>query len=290
MTSSRDCSQSFLFQNHPIKGLYVNLTDTLKNILACHNTTGNAAALLGENLLAACCLLQPMKINGTLTVQFQSHGTINMLVAKATTEGELRGIIGCDGELEAPLLGAGHLVVTVQGNDSPHASQSLIAVAESQNIAQSLTRFFAQSEQLPSLFIFTADEEQAVGMMLQRMPDPTDDEAAKEAHAEAWNEVTHLFYTLKAEEMQSLPASEILRRLFHEHDLRVFDPKPLCFKCPCSQEKMSQAILTLGEEEALAIIDEQKRLEVTCEYCKAHYGFTRQDVKLLFEGKDAPHH
>lgn len=108
--------------------------------------------------------------------------------------------------------------------------------------------------------------------------------------ADAYNRISHLASTLKEEELLTLDADTILRRLFWEEDVRRFPamqgangPK---FACSCSRERVGDMLKGLGKEEVDSIIAEQGQVEIGCDFCGLHYQFDPIDVAELFTESD----
>ena len=91
----------------------------------------------------------------------------------------------------------------------------------------------------------------------------------------------------KDEELLSLDVQELLHRLYHEEDLRLYDAKSISFKCSCSQEKIENAVYSLGEEEANQLLKEQDKITIDCEFCNTKYNVDDVDVKRIFADKGA---
>lgn len=83
--------------------------------------------------------------------------------------------------------------------------------------------------------------------------------------------------------MLQLPNAEILHRLFHQEELRVFPTRELVFKCSCSRERTARALAALGREEIESIVAERGGVEISCEFCGTEYNFGPGEVSLLFE-------
>ena len=81
-----------------------------------------------------------------------------------------------------------------------------------------------------------------------------------------------------------LEPREILHRLFHEFDLRVFDARPAMFKCTCSRERVAGMLRSLGREEVDSVLVEQGAVTVNCEFCNQAYAFDPIDSAQLFTG------
>ncbi len=104
----------------------------------------------------------------------------------------------------------------------------------------------------------------------------------RESDRDAWDRAVHLGGTLTAQELLGLPGGVIIRRLYPEEDVRVFDPVPVVFRCSCSRERVAAMLRMLGHEEVRAALDEQGKIDVQCEFCNQHYGFDEIDVAQLF--------
>ena len=87
--------------------------------------------------------------------------------------------------------------------------------------------------------------------------------------------------TMTEKEIFSLDCHELLHRLFHEENVRLFHSQPLAFECSCSRERIEKTLRSMGEEELYSILDEQGKIEVTCEFCSEMQLFNRQDVDTL---------
>jgi molecular chaperone Hsp33 len=113
-------------------------------------------------------------------------------------------------------------------------------------------------------------------MLLQRLPD------AEQADEDAWVRAVHLGSTITREELLALPVREIVHRLYHEEDIRLFSRMPVSFRCSCSRERVEAVLRMLGRDEIHSILDEQGSVSVDCEFCGCHYEFDRIDAEQLF--------
>jgi molecular chaperone Hsp33 len=118
-------------------------------------------------------------------------------------------------------------------------------------------------------------------MLLQVLP-------SEQSEDTEFEHLTQLTATIKAEELFSLPATEVLHRLYHQEQVRLFDPVSVSFKCTCSRERSAAAIRTLAKEEIDAIIQEKGLVEMGCEYCNSHYRFDAIDIEAIFANAQAP--
>ena len=235
--------------------------------------------LLGELLVATSLLTATLKFEGSITVQLQGNGPVSLAVINGDHQQQLRGVARWQGELPAnpdlkALVGDGHLVITISP-DEGERYQGIVSL-ESDSLASSLESYFAQSEQLATRIWIrtggTTAEPLAAGMLLQELP------ASNEQHAEEFDHLSKLTDTIKDEELFTLPAEEILYRLYHEEEVRLFAPQAIQFRCTCSRERCAGALKTLPDEEIDSIMAEEGEIDMHCDYCNSHYVFNAMDI------------
>jgi molecular chaperone Hsp33 len=136
----------------------------------------------------------------------------------------------------------------------------------------------ARSEQIATLFALAAGDERAAGLLLQRLPE-AGGKAAPDADPDLWNRVSHLAVTLTRAELLELPGRDILRRLFHDEDLRLFETMPVRFACRCSRERVAGLIRMVGADEVRKALADREAIDVTCEFCGQHYAVSRDEAE-----------
>jgi molecular chaperone Hsp33 len=136
----------------------------------------------------------------------------------------------------------------------------------------------ARSEQIGTLFALAANDERAAGLLIQRLPEaggrPTPD-----ADPDLWNRVGHLAATLTRAELLDLPGRDILRRLFHDEDLRLFETMGVRFACRCSRERVAGLIRMVGADEVREALAGRGAIDVTCEFCGQSYAVSREEAE-----------
>ncbi|HKJ88617.1 MAG TPA: Hsp33 family molecular chaperone HslO, partial [Gammaproteobacteria bacterium] len=147
---------------------------------------------------------------------------------------------------------------------------------EGGSVASALEEYFARSEQLPTRIWLASDGAQAGGLLLQRMPD------REEQDPDAWDRTVHLASTLTDRELLDLPPNDLLYRLFHEEEVRVFDPEYVNFRCSCSREKVAGVLRGLGRQEVEETLEQEGEVRVNCEFCGKAYVFDAVDAEQLF--------
>lgn len=278
-----DSLQRFIFEHAPIRGEIVHLDATWQAVLERRQYPPRVREVLGELMAAAALLTSTLKFDGRLIMQIQGQGPVSLLVVECTSERKMRAIAQWKGEVpDAPLaelVGDGRLAVTIDPLKGRERYQAIVAL-EGLTVAEAFENYFARSEQLATRLWLAADPRQAAGMLLQRLPEaePSDDDA--------WMRAVHLGSTITREELLALPVREIVHRLYHEEDIRLFSRMPVSFRCSCSRARVETVLRMLGHDEIHSILDEQGSVSVDCEFCGNRYEFDRIDAEQLFT---APH-
>lgn len=280
-----DFIQRFHFSESPVRGELVQLSATVAEVMARHDYPERVQALLGEAVAAAVLLASTLKFEGSLILQARGDGPLETLMVECSDQLEVRGIaqVG-EGWSEqtatlslAELFGHGQLAITID----PVKGQRYQGVVplDAPTLAGCLEHYFEQSEQLPTRLWLTADEDGAAGMLLQVLPGHDDAE-----DADIWPRLQQLTDTVKPDEMLSLPATELLYRLYHEELVELHEANEVCFRCTCSRERTEQVLLSLGEAELRDILAEQGEIDISCQFCNQEYIFDGIDVEQMLRG------
>lgn len=281
---SKDNLHRYLFENADVRGELVQLEESYQEVLSAHAYPEQIQQLLGELMAATSLLTATLKFNGDISVQLQGDGPVSLAVINGNNLQQLRGVARWNGELSQDsdlqaLFGKGHMVITLTPTDGERY-QGVVALDKS-TLSACLEEYFAQSEQLPTSIKLFANGKQAAGMLLQVLP-------SEGEQNEEFEHLQQLTATVKAEELYELEAEEVLHRLYHQEEVRLFDPIDVSFSCTCSRERSAQAIRTVAKAEVDAIIAEQGKVEMGCEYCNTNYSFDSIDIEAIFSNAQAP--
>lgn len=276
--TQHDQLHRYLFENYAVRGELVTVSETLEQILANHNYPQPVKNVLAELLVATSLLTATLKFEGDITVQLQGDGPMTLAVINGNNHQQLRGVARVQGDIPADadlktLVGNGYLVITISPAEGERY-QGVVGL-EGDTLAACLEDYFQRSEQLPTRLIIRTGESDgkpaAGGMLLQVMP-------AQNAQAEDFEHLATLTDTIKAEELFTLPANEVLWRLYHEEEVTLYDPQDVEFKCTCSRERCAGALKTLPDEEINSILEEEGEIDMHCDYCGSHYVFNAMDI------------
>lgn len=283
----------FHLENLNVRGEWVSLSTSWQEIQQTTDYPLPVKLVLGEALVAISLLAESLKFDGSLVLQIQGTSPVTMLVVQASSDGAIRGIARWQGDIADDssfnaLFGAGTMVISVENNPKPGAQkgeryQSMVSL-EGASLAACFSDYFSQSEQLNTEMWLAVDERNARGLLLQSLPAKD----AKEGitNRDGWAHAKILADTLSnekgKEELLTLDSETLLQRLYHEDDLRIYDDSPIRFECSCSQQKIENTILSLGEKEANEIVAEQGSISIDCEFCNTHYELDNVDVTRIF--------
>ena len=315
----------FLFEGLPVRGMLVRLTDGWQEVLRRRESAGPFEAplrrLLGEMSAAGVLLQSNIKFNGAVVLQVFGEGPVKLAVTEVQPDLAFRTTAKLVGELPAtdngrlPLEvmvnvnGRGRCAITLDPKDrlpGQNPYQGVVRLNDERKrplhgLSEVLERYMRQSEQLDAKLVLAANDEVAAGLLIQRLPVEGVANLAQGARSaedleldDAFTRIAHLASTLKQEELLTLDADTILRRLFLEEDVRRFEPQQGStgprFACTCSRERVAGMLRSLGQEEVESIIAEQGQVEIGCDFCGEHYHFDPIDAGELFaEAADTPH-
>lgn len=306
----------FLFEGLPVRGMLVRLTDDWQEMLGRRNEQHpwpkEVQSLVGQLCAAGVLMQSNIKFDGALVMQISGDGPVQLAVAEVQPNLRFRGTATLVGDVPAGaqlealvnVQGHGRCAITLDPRDRKPGQQPYQGVVglngdqgePLQQLSEVLQHYMLQSEQLDTRLVLAADGRMAAGLLIQRLPIEGEGNLERQlredqiGHSEGFNRIAHLAATLTAEELLTLDAETVLRRLFWEEDVRVFEPQAPRFECRCSRERVSSMLLGLGEAESVSLIEERGEVEVGCEFCGRQYRFDAVDVGTLFTtpGRQAP--
>jgi molecular chaperone Hsp33 len=278
--SGSDALRRFMFEDFPVRGEIVRMDDSWRAALDRQHYPPAVRAVLGEAMAAVVLLASTLKFDGSLTLQIQGEGDLHLLVAQCGSNLAVRGLAKWKGENPrgslAELTGGGRLAITIERSKDGERYQGIVQ-AGSDSLAGCLETYFAQSEQLPTRIWLAADGHSAAGMLLQQLPG----NAASGDDGDGWQRAGILADTVSADELLRLDAVDLLRRLFHEEDLRLADRREVTFRCSCTRQRVESALRLMGRAELSELLSAEGRIEVRCEFCNQGYALDTVDVEQL---------
>lgn len=299
-----DLVQPFHIEGQRVMGRLVRLGPLVDEVLHRHEYPEDVATLLAEMLALAAGLSTLIKYDGIFSLQAKGDGPVGLLVADATSGGDLRGYASYDaGRLAgraangaAPLapvprlLGQGYLAFTVDQGANTERYQGIVAL-DGATLVDCVHHYFRQSEQLPTgikLAVGAAAGEEdgwrAGVILLQRLPGEGGAQPAGEDAEEGWRRAMVLMASATSDELldPALAPNDLLYRLFHEDGVRVTAPHSMRARCRCSRDRVETVLRALPRHE----VEELKvdgEVVVTCEFCSRRYTLDEADLARLFD-------
>lgn len=267
----------FVFDSLPVRGALISLSRSWRRMLRDHDYEELIRDTLGHAAAATGLIAQSLKFDGAITLQIQGSGGLRMLVMQCTSELELRGMASADEDAAAKTFGDliqdAHCAITVDTGERPY--QGIVEI-ERTSLADSLENYFARSVQVPSHVALVSDESLSGGILLQQMP------GQQGLDDDDWNRLGYLAATLRTRDLGAANGVGLIGKLFAEDDVRVFEPKPVVFRCRCSRGRAEEVLRMLGESETREVLAERGQVDVTCEYCGRRREFDPIDISGLF--------
>lgn len=267
----------YLFTDAHARGELVQLSSSFKSIVQNHNYPAGVEKLLGELLSATCLLTATLKFEGDITVQLQGDGPVGYMSVSGNNNQQMRGIAKMAEETSAEtlqtLIGKGTMIITIRPNVG-EAYQGVVAL-DKETLADCLAHYFEASEQIPTkIWLFSDTEQQlTAGALVQLLPDGDGSMENKEKQLSDFEHLCQLTNTIKSEEVFSLEAEALLYRLYHQEQVNIFEPQAVTYVCGCSADKCLSAISQIEPSEIKAILAEQGKISMTCDYCITTYDF-----------------
>lgn len=277
----------------PVKAMAISATGIVERARSIHDTWPVATAALGRLLMAASMMGDMLKEEkGSVTLRVRGGGPLGSITAVSDSEGNVRGYVqnpavdvprkahakldvgaavGCDGDLT---------VIKDMGMKEPYVGSVQLVGGE---IAEDIAAYYAESEQIPSacaLGVLIAPDQTvqaAGGYLIQLLPGA--DDSVISAIERGIAKVGAVSAKLDA----GLSPLELLKEVLCEFELEVLETSPVEYRCYCSAERVSRALISMGREELTRLIEEQEHTELTCQFCDKVYHYSREDLKKLLD-------
>lgn len=275
----------------PVKASAISARELVERARNIHTLLPNATAALGRTLMAASMMGDALKEEkGALTIQIKGGGPLGTVLAVSDFEGNVRGYVQNPHvelmEIEPGKLDVGSAVGTTGtltvikdiGLKEPYVGSIGLFSGE---IADDIAMYFVESEQIPTacaLGVLVGVDQSvtsAGGYLIQLLPGADDSVIDKiEAGVRRVGSVSRALES-------GMDAESLLRAVLSDFDLEVLETHPVEYRCYCSRDRVTRALISMGREEMRALIDEQKGAELTCQFCDAVYNFSEEELEEI---------
>jgi molecular chaperone Hsp33 len=301
-----------------IRGRVARLDGVLDGILKQHDYPPQVEALVAEMAVLTALIGQTVKLRWKLSLQVQSKGAVRMIATdyygpeEDGSPARIRAYASYDADKLTDAdpfeqVGEGYFAIMIDQGKGMTPYQG-IAPLEGGSLAACAEAYFAQSEQLPTKFSLSfgrsvepgqPEHWRAGGIMLQHMPKASpyvadaegsgailqaDDLLDSEA-SENWSRVNILLDTVEELELigPQVPPQDLLLRLFHEEQPRVYDAQSVKFGCTCSEDRVRQSLSIYSARDIQTMTTPEGRVTADCQFCGMHYDLDPASVGLEVE-------
>ncbi len=281
----------------PIKATAIGATQLVARAQQIHQSYPVATAALGRSLMAASILGDQLKGDKhSLTLRIQGGGPLGSIIVVSDSEGYVRGYVQ-NPQISLPSKAPGKLDVgrgvgqegslTVMkdlGLKDPYVGSVALVSGE---IAEDLTAYYAESEQIPAAWALgvLVDTDGSVlvagGYLIELLPGADDEVAARiEEGIKALGAVTPAL-------QRGMSPTEVLEAVLCGFALERLEEHPVAYRCYCSRDRMAQALESLGPEELRAIIKEEGKAEIQCQFCDKKEHFDEAALEALLRQRES---
>ncbi len=273
-----------------VRAYSVNTTITVAEAQRRHGTWPTASAALGRSMTAGLILGAMLKGEEKLSVKINGGGPLGTIIVDSNAKGEVRGYVSHP-EIDFDLDELGKIdvkravgtsgLLTVSkdvGMEHPFVGQIPLVSGE---IGDDFTSYLSNSEQTSSAVgvgvLVNTDHsiQSAGGFIIQLLPGATDEVVdAIENRLKVVQPITSMI-------AQGMTPEEMLAQVLGPENVRVLESIPVQFQCQCSEERISNAIISLGSDEIQDMIETDGQAEANCHFCNETYHFTRADLEVL---------
>ncbi len=270
-------------------------TDMVATLERYHQPSAVVTAAAGRLLTAASIMGSMLKTDrGSVTLRITADGPAGTVIAVAGADGHARAY-AANPVVELPLNPQGKLDVSgaVGRNGSLFVVKDLgmgepyvgVLPLVSGEIAEDLTRYFHDSEQVPAacaLGVLVNPDltvQAAGGWILQLLPGAGEEEARlAEENVLSLPSMTQML-------VSGLGPEEIARRVLAGMGPHILDSRVAEYRCGCSRERMAAALRSLDAGELRAMAEEDGQAELCCHFCPNRYTFTKEELLAIIGEK-----
>lgn len=275
----------------PIKAMAISGTSLVERARQIHDTWPVATAALGRLLMAASMMGNMLKEqDGSVTLRVKGDGPLGTVLAVSDSMGNVRGYVE-NPAVDVPrkshakldvgsAVGPGGTLTVVKdlGLKEPYVGSIQLISGE---IAEDIAAYFVESEQIPTacaLGVLVGTDQSvtsAGGYLIQLLPGAGEDIITKiEAGVQRVGSVSHALEG-------GLDGAGLLRAVLSDFDLEILETHPVEYRCYCSRDRVTRALISMGREELSSLIQEQGQAELTCQFCDQIYRYSKEDLEEI---------
>lgn len=275
----------------PVKASAISGRELVERARNIHMLLPVATAALGRALMGTSMMGDALKEeNGALTLQIKGGGPLGTILAVSDCQGNVRGYVQNPhvelmekepGKLDVgAAVGDGGTLTVIKdiGLKEPYVGSIGLFTGE---IADDIAMYFVESEQIPTAcalgVLIGVDQSvtSAGGYLIQLLPGA--DETVIEKIEAGVRRVGSVSRALEG----GMDAEALLRAVLSDFELEVLETHPVEYRCYCSRDRVTRALISMGRDELAAMIEEQDGAELTCQFCDVVYHYTKEELQQL---------
>ncbi len=279
-----------LAKDAPVKASAITAGALVERARQIHKTLPTATAALGRALMGASMMGNQLKEEkGSLTLRVKGDGPLGSITAVSDSEGNVRGYVqnpAADlprkrpGKLDVgAAVGAGSLTIIKDLNmKEPYVGTIELLSGE---IADDIAAYFLESEQIPTACALGVllDTDQSVlcagGYLIQLLPGA--DESVIRTIEQGVARVGAVTDALR----DGMTAKGLLMQVLSDFDMEVLEESPVEYRCYCSRDRVTRALISMGKKDLQDLIDEQGKAELTCQFCDKVYRYSKEELEAI---------
>ncbi len=276
--------------NGQVRAYAVTTTETVGEAQQNHQTWPTASAALGRTLTVGLMLGAMLKGDEKLTIKIEGGGQLGAILVDANAKGEVRGYVtnpqthidlNKRGKLDVSgVVGKEGMLTIVKdiGMKDYFTSQVPLVSGE---IGEDFTYYLATSEQVPSSVgvgvLVNPDNsiKAAGGFIIQMLP------GATEETINNIEERLKVIAPISTMIQQGLTPEEVMEHILGKENMQIIEKMDVRFQCPCSRERISDTLISLGKDEIKDIIETEGKAEAQCHFCNEKYHFSKEELNEL---------
>lgn len=278
-------------ENMTFRIFAVKSTNVVETARQYHNTSPTASAALGRALTIGLMMGYMMKNeNDRLTLKINGGGPLGTILVTANNKGEIKGYVDNptvdverkkNGKLDVgTAVGIDGKITVIRdiGLRDPYIGTSDIVTGE---IADDIAQYYFLSEQTSSAVaagtLVNPDStiKSSAGLIVQPLPGISDEDlSALELLLGGLKSISKNFDN-------DLDVEDVVKDIFKDFNIKITEKIPVKFKCDCSNDRIERVLVSLGREEINKILSEDKRAEITCNFCNKKYEFNEEQLKSI---------
>lgn len=271
-----------------MRGFACVTTNLVNQACFQHGSLPTASDALGRALTCGVMMGALLKGKERVSLKFEGSGPLKKILVEANSQGEVRGYVGnpkvdfprSDGNTDlVSAIGKAGLLTVMKDLGLKEPYRGIVQLYSSE-IAEDLTYYLAESEQIPSAVgvgVFVAPDRTiaaAGGFLVQSLPPA--DESVIERVMQQIRQMPPLTDLL----VHGHTPEQIISTIFSDIPYEIMGTQSVAWKCSCNKARLEQALISLGTEELMELVQEGGA-ELVCEFCRTPYHFTQEELERL---------